>query len=82
MAAQAMGAAGMATGSMLGGQIAGQMSGFINSLAPTEQTTKGKSTSTSTTTENKKVTDMLKLLDEAIKRIDDFDSYGMWNVAG
>lgn len=71
-----------ATGAMLGGQIAGQMSGFINSLAPTEQTTKGKNTSTSTTTENKKVTDMLKLLDEAIRRIDDFDSYGMWNVAG
>ena len=82
MAAQAIGATGMATGAMLGGQIAGQMSGFINSLAPTEQTTKGKNTSTSTTTENKKVTDMLHLLDEAIKRIDDFDSYGMWNVAG
>ena len=71
-----------ATGAMLGGQIAGQMSGFINSLAPTEQTTNGKNTSTSTTTENKKITDMLKLLDEAIRRIDDFDSYGMWNVAG
>ena len=82
VAAQAIGAAGLATGSMLGGQIAGQMSGFINSLAPTEQITKGKNTSTSTTTENKKVTDMLHLLDEAIKRIDDFDSYGMWNVAG
>ena len=82
LAAQAIGAGGMTTGSMLGGQIAGQMSGFISSLAPTEQITKGKNTSTSTTTENKKVTDLLKLLDEAIGRIDDFDSYGMWNVAG
>lgn len=82
IAAQALGSAGMATGSMLGGQIAGQMSGFISSLAPTEQNTRGKNKSTSTTTENKKVTDMLKLLDEAIRRIDDFDSYGMWNVAG
>ena len=70
------------TGSMIGGQIGGQLSSFINSLAPTAQTSTGKNKSSSTTIENKVVTDMLHLIDEALKRIDDFDSYGMWNVAG
>jgi len=76
------GGALLATGSMIGGQAAGQLSGFISSLAPSEQITEGKNTSTSTTTENKAVTDLLHLLDESIKHIDEFDSYGMWNVAG
>lgn len=72
----------LVTGSMIGGQIGGQLSSFISSLAPSEQTSKGKNSSSSTTVENKAVTDMLRLIDEALKRIDDFDSYGMWNVAG
>lgn len=71
-----------AVGSMLGGQIAGQLNGFISSLAPTEQISSGKNRSRSTAVENRVVTDMLHLIDEALKRIDDFDSYGMWNVAG
>lgn len=70
------------TGSMIGGQITGQLSGFINSLAPTEQISTSTSTSTSTTTENKAVTELLQLIDEALKRTNEFDSYGMWNVAG
>lgn len=67
---------------MVGGQIAGQLNGFIQSLAPSEQYSKNLATTSTTTTENKSVTDMLQLLDEAIKRTNEFDSYGMWNVAG
>ena len=76
---QAVGAFG---GAMLGGQVAGQLNGFINSLAPNKQITTSSSFSTSTTVENKTVTDMMKLIDESLKRTDEFDSYGMWNVAG
>lgn len=76
------GANHIVSGSMIGGQVAGQLGGFINSLAPVEQisnaTTKGKTT----TVENKEVTDILQMLDESIKRTKEFDSYGMWNVAG
>ena len=68
-------------GSMIGGQIAGQLGGFINALAPTEQISEANSTSQSTTTENKTITDMLQLLDDLLKRTKEFDSYGMWNVA-
>ena len=74
-------AVGAVGGSMVGGQIAGQLSGFVNSLAPNEQISKSISTSKTTTTENKTVTDVLQMLDETIKRTKEFDSYGMWNVA-
>lgn len=73
---------GATGGAMVVGQVAGQLNGFIQSLAPTEQHSHSTSESYSTTTENKAVTDMLQLLDGAIKRTDEFDSYGMWNVAG
>lgn len=73
---------GVTGGAMVGGQIAGQLNGFIQSLAPTEQHSQSKTQSLTTTTENKAVTDMLQLLDEAIKRTNEFDSYGMWNIAG
>lgn len=74
---------GMAlAGSMIGGQITGQLNGFINSLAPNEQITESTSTSTSQTTENKAITDLLQLLDDSIKRTYEYDSYGMWHVAG
>lgn len=73
---------GATGGAMVGGQITGQLNGFISSLAPTEQITKSTSQTTSTTTENKSVTDLMQLLDEGIKRTNEFDSYGMWNVAG
>ena len=71
-----------AVGSMIGGQIAGQFGGFINSLAPSENNSRSSSYSSSTTTENKAVSDMLKMIDENLKRADEFDSYGMWDVAG
>ncbi len=73
---------GAVGGSMVGGQIAGQLNGFISSLAPNEQITKSVTSQLSTTTENKEVTDILQLIDESIKRTNEFDSYGMWNVAG
>ena len=73
---------GAYAGSMLGGQFAGQFNGFIHSLAPSEQVSTSHSVSKSSTTENKTVTDLMHLLDESLKRTNEFDSYGVWNVAG
>ena len=70
------------TGIMLGGQIGSQLSGLISSLAPTEQISDSKSKSTTQTVENKEVTDALTLLDELLKKTVEYDSYGLWNVAG
>ena len=39
-------------------------------------------TGVTTTEENKAVTDMLVMLDEALKKMNEYDSYGLWNVAG
>ena len=77
------GAAGVGAtgGAMLGGQLMSPLNGFISSLAPSEQITKSYASTTSTTTENKTVTDLLQLLDESLKRTQEFDSYGMWNIA-
>jgi len=69
-------------GMMLGGQIAGQFNTFISSLAPTQQMSEGENSSTSVTTENKTVTNLLQMIDDELKRLNEFDSYGMWNVAG
>ena len=73
---------GAYAGSMLGGQFAGQFNGFIHSLAPSEHVSTSHSVSKSSTTENKTVTDLMQLLDESLKRTNEFDSYGIWNVAG
>jgi hypothetical protein len=69
-------------GLMLGGQIGNTLGGLFNALAPNVQKTTSDSSSMTTTTENKTVTDMLSLIDEALRRTNEFDSYGMWNVAG
>jgi hypothetical protein len=69
-------------GMQVGGQAGGQISSFINSLAPTEQYTENASQTASSTVENKAVTDLLHLIDTELRRIDDFESYGMWRVAG
>lgn len=69
-------------GAMLGGQIAGQLGNFIGALAPGEQKSSSDSSAMSTTRENKAVTDLMIYLDDEIKRTDEFDSYGIWNVAG
>ena len=73
---------GAYSGAMLGGQLSGQMNGFISSLAPSEQISSSYASSESTTMENKAVTDLMQILDESIKRTNEFDSYGIWNVAG
>lgn len=73
---------GTVGGSMIGGQIAGQLGGFINSLAPAKQISESTTEGKTTTTENKEVSDILEMLDNSIKRTKEFDSYGMWNVAG
>lgn len=74
------------TAAMLGGQIGsqagGQISNFISSLAPTKQISKSTTTGVTITEENKAVTDMLFMLDEALKKMNEYDSYGLWNVAG
>lgn len=77
-----VGAAGAQVGAMVGGQLLAPFGSFINYLAPIENISNSKSTSTTSTTENKVVTDMLHLLDESLKRMNEFDSYGQWNVAG
>lgn len=77
-----MAAIGVTGGAMIGGQVMGQFSGFLNSLAPNEQISTTTSKSTTTTTENKAVADLMKLIDDSLNRLNDFDCYGMWNVAG
>lgn len=72
----------MASGAMIGGQIAGQFNGFINSLAPAEQTSTSSSKTASSTIENKSVTDMMEFVDELLKKTNEYDSYGLWHVAG
>lgn len=73
---------GVVGGSMLGGQVAGQLNGFINSLAPNEQITSSSSKTNSSTIENKAVTDMMALVDDVLKKTNEYDSYGLWHVAG
>ena len=67
---------------MLGGQVTGQLNGFISSLAPNEQITTSNARTASSTIENKTVTDMLTLIDELLKKTNEYDSYGLWHVAG
>ncbi|MCL2603161.1 MAG: ATP-binding protein [Defluviitaleaceae bacterium] len=80
------GAAGFAIGGMpglmLGGQIGNTVGGVFSSFAPNTQKSAIESSSLTTTTVNKSVADMLSLIDESLKRTGEFDSYGMWNVAG
>lgn len=55
--------------------------GVMQDFVPRKQITESKSSSVSTTVENKRVTDLLKLLDDNLKRIDECESYGMWKTA-
>ncbi|MEH7303347.1 helicase HerA domain-containing protein, partial [Neobacillus drentensis] len=75
-------AVGGPVGIMLGGQIGGTLGGLFQSLAPNAQVTESSSSSVTQTVENKAITDMLQLIDNQLKRTNEFDSYGMWNVAG
>jgi energy-coupling factor transporter ATP-binding protein EcfA2 len=69
-------------GIMLGGQIGGTLGGLFQSLAPNAQFTESSSSSVTKTAENKAITDMLQLIDSQLQRTNEFDSYGMWNIAG
>lgn len=69
-------------GGQIGGQAGGQLNSFISSLAPVEQLSKSQTESQTRTVENKQVNDVLKLIDGQLERLEEFDSYGMWNVAG
>lgn len=82
VASAGAGGGGAAIGAMVGVQIAGQLNGFINMLAPTKQIAENDSKTVSTTVENKAVADMLSVLDELLKKTDEYDSYGVWHVAG
>ena len=62
--------------------IGAMFGNFIGALAPGEQKSSSDSSAMSTTLENKAVTDLMKYLDDEIRRTDEFDSYGIWNVAG
>jgi hypothetical protein len=75
-------ALGGVPGLMLGGQIGNTLGSLANSLSPNTQTSFSESTSQTSTIENKTVSEMLSLIDESLQRINEFDSYGMWNVAG
>ena len=63
------------------GAKAFNLNDVIDDFVPTHQITVNQTTSTTTTIENKTVTDLMKLIDENLKRIDECDSYGMWNTA-
>ena len=82
VAGAAAGTFGAGAGSMIGAQLGGQLNSFINSLAPAEQHTKSETSSRSTTVENKAVTDMMKQVDQLIRNTEEYDSYGLWSVAG
>ena len=69
-------------GMMIGVQAGSQLGHLINSLAPVETISKTVNSSTTKTVENKAVTDMLKRIDDILKRTEEYDSYSMWNVAG
>jgi energy-coupling factor transporter ATP-binding protein EcfA2 len=78
----AVGAIASPVGMMIGGQIGGTLGGLFQSLAPNAQVTESSSSSVTKTAENKAITDMLQLIDSQLKRTNEFDSYGMWNIAG
>ena len=69
-------------GMMIGVQAGSQLGHLINSLAPVETITKTVNSSQTMTVENKAVTDMLRRIDDILKRTEEYDSYNMWNVAG
>lgn len=69
-------------GALLGSQIAGQINGLLKSFAPVEQNSNSAGSSETFTYENKKIIDLMTLIDDSLKRLDEFDSYGMWNIAG
>lgn len=64
-----------------GAKMVAPINSFIEDFVPRQQITETSTNSISTTIENKTITDLMKLIDENLKRIDECDSYGMWSAA-
>lgn len=69
-------------GMQIGGQVGGQMNSFMNLLVPIETIGTSSSKTETVSVENKQVINILKLIDNQLERLEQFDSYGMWNIAG
>lgn len=69
-------------GAVAGSSILSPISSIVSLFVPPENISNSITKNKSITTENKIITDMLSLLDESIKRTNEFDSYGLWDVAG
>ncbi len=76
-------AIGAAAGAVVGtfGKMIAPTEGVIQDFIPRQQISETKTSGKTITVENKKITDLLKLLDENLKRLDECESYGMWNTA-
>ena len=73
------GVAGGAIGAV--GKIVAPSESVIQDFVPKQQISETKTTSKTVTVENKQITDLLKLIDDNLKRIDECESYGMWSTA-
>lgn len=69
-------------GGAIGSSMLSPISGIVSLFVPPENVSNSITKNESITTENKMMTDMLSLLDESLKRTNEFDSYGLWDVAG
>ncbi len=74
---------GAAAGATIGavGKIVAPSEGVIQDFIPKQQVSETRTSSKTVTVENKKITDLLKLIDDNLKRINECESYGMWKTA-
>lgn len=81
MGGVAGGLGGIGGGAGIGLKIVKPINDVVEDFIPRGQITESQSNSSSVTVENKTITDLLKLIDENLKRIDECESYGMWSTA-
>ena len=62
--------------------VVGMLGGFVASLVPGEAVSASNTSQKSSTYEYKRVSDLMEQIDSTLKRTTEFDSYGMWKVAG
>ena len=74
---------GAAAGATIGaiGKLVAPSEGVIQDFIPKQQLSETRTSSKSVNVENKKITDLLKLIDDNLKRINECESYGMWKTA-
>ena len=74
---------GAAAGATIGavGKLVTPSDGVIQDFIPKQQISETRTSSKTVTIENKKITDLLKLIDDNLKRINECESYGMWKTA-